>query len=428
MKKLLLLISFFIVLLNLVAQKIEEPIRVTGQFKSGYPTISASREIKNILFLQEHGQYPKAERGYWFLLDEQSAEVLGTKQILVIPLNESREESFWYNGADKSMEVHPMLGNAKVIYYTKDDSLISSEKMSKIQARRQYLETIQPGNTVDAPKFTEEDYRFRPMFVDWLTNDGSVVVKRKKYFYNGEESGEIAYVETKISELATAALIQSYHFDSYYDDFDPKGGDYLSKERFDKWIDGLPQPEFKKPDMKISYKKTPWSSMRWATYQNESFLQREDNNFIYALTPEANYIFNTQIDTLAKSEKNSFRCDTITFKTQEKFVDSTVNEWLEDQGWLDSKRYIKLSSGDILLALVCSNGFEEQLYVYKIEKDTYNFSKALHIDSMVPLESSSASGMKVMKLFEAYGKYYLIINFGNTNYWAVLTDEMFLPS
>lgn len=423
MKKLQLFILLFLFMLTeICAQDSEKPIRVTGQLKSNFRVVSVSKEIKNILFLQLKAQLVEPDMGYFLQLDKASSQKLQRDVILIIPVNLSVWASDnWYSyDRDITVDIYPVLGNHKLLHYTKDDNMVPDWA----KERGNYILQWAGLSSSDTISWRDEiyykDYRFTKPLIDLLDNDTEI--NFESYIRYWDDEGEYidpVFTKDKISNLARKQLFSLHSVEAYA----PPQVENTKKEYLE-WFNNLPQPVFKKPEIEMDYKTSYWSSSSYRILHNRSLLQRSDNKHIYNLAVDTTYVMDTEKDTLIKLDKSVVLKD-LSWDLKDKFIDETVNNRLKELGWLHSKAYVRLSNGDILAAYVKSNNFEQQLYVFVMKKDTYKESKRIYLDSYIPLESNSDSGIKIKRLFEAYNKYYIILNVGRSYYWGILDSKIF---
>lgn len=407
--------------LSVVYSDSHKPITITRQQQEDYRVPFLSPEIQNILFLQEHAQVVQPKRGFFIDLDEQSAQLIGQETILIIPINESGDNSdIWYDyNKDITMQVYPMEGS-EMIYYTKDDGLLTTYQKDKSDFLKRFWSNPLPTDTFSVQMNIQPlDFQYTPLIIEQFNNNTKIV--REGTMYASTTEGCFSspiYDQTTVSELAREQLRYLSNCNFTIPDED------ATQAEWKQWYKSLPQPIVDEPQINVTLWDTPWSMSSWVTIDGTSFLQADDTGFIYNITPDSTFILNTQEQTLARLGAKDIALKNMKWRKAVSTSDANANNWLaKNEEHISTSQYLKLKNGDVLIITVESTRFQQKAVIYRMSKDG-QISKGTSFFSTIPLESTSDNGILIQKIFESDGKYYVILQVEDTNYWHVFDDSM----
>lgn len=161
----------------------------------------------------------------------------------------------------------------------------------------------------------------------------------------------------------------------------------------------------------------------WGELEGGKFRQRADNGDIYCIRCNSIFIVHTDDNHLEGRETHSINFDQIKWTIQPTSVIKEIEEWANNQKDILRTKYLQLANGDVLIAAIETNTFQQQAVLYKMDSRSKEINKGLRFCSLVPLQSNSFSEIDIQKIFVKNNQYYIILQIENMSYWYVLDSK-----
>lgn len=399
----------------------DNSVVVIGQLETGLSSDGiVSKEITNILFLQEKGQLvsPNSMGMYLFDLDDDSSKKLGRKSIWIIPVNEIGYTFYsdrWHKyNKELTMKVHPVRGREDV-YYIKDNELLTSEQIEKKEKLKRFLTSPSGGDTLRLADIDllRHNYLYMPIWIDQLNNTTSITFE---YIIPNDCSPmpSVYYNTVSISEIVRSSLKllgkNSFGLET------PQPG--ATKEEWCDWYNRLEMPELKVPETEARWV----IEMGWGKLDGGNFRQRADNGDIYYIRCDSTFIVHTDDNSLERVPTCTVNYNKIEWRTQSESENIEIRKWIDTQVDISKYSYTSIPEGNIVVA-IRKNKIQQQAYLYKTDASGKLVSEGVLLDALVPLQIGPYHEINIQKIFVKDNQYYIILQIKNTSYWFVFDAD-----
>lgn len=427
LKSTISLFLFFSISISLFSQtkpysQTHEPITIRGVVNDDYSTNNVSPHIRNILFLQERADLILPDKSYLIDLDEESKHNTKQNSIVVVTTNNiSNSDAIWNSGDTITAKVYPIMGSSTV-YYTNLVSLMNLEIQNRDNRLAKFWKNPTPNDTLYSHFFNSTDLRWTHLMIEQLSNDIEVVVESQ--IHRSTTQGceySMLYDKTKLSDFVRHKLKDLEELPFKAPDQD------ATKLKWQQWYKWLPEVEIVEPEYNLDFWKNGYNKYSTVQIDGERFLQADDDSqAIYFVTDSNTFVINTidnSIDTIAGFDPSLKEKK---WKSLEQDREKDADTWIEENEKLfDDSDYLKLQNGNTLIVTIENSHFQQFVKVYRMEADG-PIKKSKTIMATIPLQENVGNNFSIEKIFEANGKYYVIITTEDECFWNVFDEKLFM--
>ncbi len=199
-----LLIFIFLGLLNSFMFA-KESITVSGRFKDENRVINVSKEAQRLLFIKTKGNLVVPQRGFFLILSPASAKALGQDYIIIIPLDDDRQNVFYTDSKkDLSFQVQQLHPDEPSVFYTVNNDFSNRDGLKK-----DFFTHPQPTDVLQWHSITNYEYISHVKeWIDALESNESITVESQIYYEKGfEERGKDKSLSSSNTRQTTKQLM-----------------------------------------------------------------------------------------------------------------------------------------------------------------------------------------------------------------------------